>query len=325
MDGIFLHGVCKPVNLYVNGRRSIWEAIYFATNVFLPLIKLNFDVVDCQEFPYFPGFSVKSASQIKQFHFIITWYEVWYDYWHHYLGKISGYIGKIIELLTSKLPDRIIAISNMVKNDLISIAGIPPNLIKVIPDGIDFKKIQRVPPAKVGFDILYAGRLVKHKNVDLLIASLEIIKSERPDVTCGIIGDGPERRNLEKLVMELNLEKNITFLGFLERDTDVFSYMKSSGIFVLPSTREGAGLVTLEANACGLPVVVVRHEKNAATEVVIEGENGFISHFSKESLAEKILTALDNKNNMKERCINFSRKYDWDKIADLTESVYWRM
>ena len=55
-DGIILHGVCEAVPLYVNGRRSIGEAIYFAGKLLPKLIKENFDVVDCQEFPYFPCF-----------------------------------------------------------------------------------------------------------------------------------------------------------------------------------------------------------------------------------------------------------------------------
>ncbi len=55
----------------------------------------------------------------------------------------------------------------------------------------------------------------------------------------------------------------------MENYDDLIGYMKSSKVFVLPSTREGFGIVVIEANACGLPVVVVDHEMNAATDLVV--------------------------------------------------------
>ena len=172
------------------------------------------------------------------------------------------------------------------------------------------------------YDVIYAGRLVEHKNVDILIKAIDIAKRRTPDIKCGVIGDGPERENLERLRKALSLEKNVEFLGFLEKDEEVISQMKLSKVFVLPSTREGAGLVTLEANACGLPVITVDHKRNGATEVVINGVNGFLCELSEEDLARKILVALDKREEMKTSCIEFSKRYDWGKIADLTESTY---
>jgi len=320
-DDVYLHGVCESKELYVDGRRSIKEAICFAWKVLPHLMKEKVDVVDCQAFPYFPCFSAKFYSLFKKTPLIITWYEVWDDYWYEYLGK-KGVFGKIVERLTSKLPNTtIITISEKVKNDLISI-GVNYNKIKIIPDGIDFRGIQKAMPSTKRYDILYAGRLIKHKNVDILIRAINIVKEDMPDIKCGIIGDGPEKVNLTKLTTYLKLEREIEFLGFLEKYEDVVSYMKSSKVFVLPSTREGAGLVTLEANACGLPVITVNHEKNAVVEVVLNEENGFICELSGGDVAEKILIALDKRKDMQEKCIEFSSKYDWNRMADLTESTY---
>ena len=320
-NGVYLHGVCEPRELYVEGRRSIKEAIYFAWKVLPHLLREEIDIADCQAFPYFPCFSAKMHSPFKRAPLIITWYEVWDDYWYEYLGR-KGVFGKLVERMTSKLPNTTtITISEKVKDDLISI-GVNHEKIRVIPDGIDFEGIQKIAPSTERYDILYAGRLIKHKNVDVLIKAIDIAKKKMPDIKCGIIGDGPEKENLTKLMKDLNLEGNIEFLGFLEEAKDVIAYMKSSKVFVLPSTREGAGLVTLEANACGLPVITVNHEKNAAVEVVINEENGFICELSEEEIAKNILVAMEGKEDMESKCIEFSMEYDWNRMADLTESTY---
>ena len=319
-NGVYLHGVCEPMGLYVEGKRSIPEAIYFARKLLFPLLREEIDIADCQAFPYFPCFSAKFYSLFKRSPLIITWYEVWDDYWFEYLGR-KGFFGKVTERLTSKLPKATITISEKVKNDLISIS-VNHEKIRVIPDGVDFEGIQKIAPSTKRYDILYAGRLIKHKNVDILLRAIDIVKKKMPNIKCGIIGDGPEKENLTKLTKNQNLERNIEFLGFLEEDKEVISYMKSSKVFVLPSTREGAGLVTLEANACGLPAITVNHEENAAVEVVINEENGFICGLSDGDIAKKILVALDKKEDMEKKCIEFSSKYDWNRMADLTESTY---
>jgi len=77
----------------------------------------------------------------------------------------------------------------------------------------------------------------------------------------------------------------------------------------------------LEANACGLPVITVNHGRNAACDF-INGENGFVCELSAENLAEKILIGLEIGKVMKGECIENAVKYDWSKIADLTESFY---
>lgn len=318
-DGVILHGVCDPEDLYVNEKRSVKEALLFAFRVTPHLSKENFDIIDCSQFPYFPCFAAKIASVKKNCPLIITWHEVWGDYWYEYLGY-KGFLGKTVERLVAKLPDRIIAVSERTKKDLEGI-GVRKE-IKVIPNGIDIGKIGRIKASEEESDIIFAGRLIREKNVDVLIKAVSRVREEFSDIRCVIIGDGPEKTKLEKLVLDLGMRDNIELTGFLEDYDDVISYMKSSKVFVLPSTREGFGIVALEANACGLPVVTVNHGRNAACDFITNDENGFICELSEGDVAEKILKGLDERENIKRKCIESAKGYDWDGMVNLIERVY---
>ena len=94
-QGMYYHGICKPKYLYKkNGKRSIEEAIYFGLNC-LKLIKEDFDIIDCGNFPYFSLFACKLISVIKRKQLYSTWHEVWgKNYWNEYIGW-KGYLGYI--------------------------------------------------------------------------------------------------------------------------------------------------------------------------------------------------------------------------------------
>jgi glycosyltransferase involved in cell wall biosynthesis len=319
MDGIHLHGVSNPVELYSEDRRSIKEALIFSLKLLNPLMKENYDVVDCQGFPFFSCFTAKIHSLIGKSKLIITLHEVWGDYWYTYLGK-PGIFGIIVERAMLSLTDNIITVSSKTKKDLKNIKKFENSII--IPNGIDFNHITEIKASNEGSDLIFAGRLIKEKNVDILINSISRVKEKFPDIRCLIVGDGPERRKLEELTVDLQLTDNVIFKGFMENYDDLIGYMKSSKVFVLPSTREGFGIVVIEANACGLPVVVVDHEMNAATDLVVEGVNGIKSGLKADDMAGNIIKSLENSGKCKEKCIELSRKYDWNKIVDSLEKVY---
>jgi glycosyltransferase involved in cell wall biosynthesis len=316
-EGIIFHGVCEPMQLYINGRRSIREAIIFAGKLLPKLIKEDFDVVDCQEFPYFPCFIAKFHSLLRRAPLVMTWHEVWDKYWFCYLGK-KGLFGWVVERLASKLASENIAVSEKARKDLEKI-GVKN--VRVIPNGIDFKKVETIKPSGEESDVVFVGRLIKDKNVDVLIKAISLIKMEMQDIRCVIVGDGPEKGKLIKLANELRVEDNIKFTGFLENHDDVIAYMKSSKVFVLPSTREGFGIVALEANACGLPVVTTNHERNAVCEF-INSDNGFVCNHSAKEIAEKILIGMKMKEAMRRKCMENAMNYEWDRIANLAESFY---
>jgi len=318
-DRVHLHGVCPVQELYTEGRRSITQAIYFAYKVTGPLLKEDVDIIDCSNFPYFPCFPAKLHSIVKGSTLVITWLEVWDRYWLEYLGK-RGMVGRLVERLTARLSRNVIAISETTKRDLLSIGA--TGEIEVILNGVDFEQLSHASPAETCSDIIFTGRLIRHKNIDILIKAVGLITRDDPHVSCLIIGDGPDKDRLETLTRDLRLESNIRFSGFLHSSKDVFSHMKSSKVFVFPSTREGFGIAVVEANACGLPVVVVTHTKNAARDLIVEGENGFLCQPNEEDMAQKIATALDRNQEMSPGCTECARQYDWDAIVDRFEEFY---
>lgn len=317
IEGVHIHGICAPRQLYSGDRRSIREAMAFAGRCLVSL-KGDYDIIDCQAFPYFPCFPAKLFS-MRGPELFITWHEVWGEYWYEYLGR-KGAFGRIVERAVTRLTDKNIAVSKMTKKDL---EGLGVTGVQVVPNGIDFERIEQVKAADRESDIVCVGRLVGHKNVDLLIRALGLAAKDIPDIKAVIIGDGPERGRLIALTQELNLTKNIEFTGFLDDYDDALALMKSSKVFASPSIREGFGMAALEANACGLPVVTVRHRMNAVCDLVADN-TGLICEQSADSLAEALKLELSSsvREKMRQQCMENAKGYDWKTICDLTEKVY---
>lgn len=318
-DGIHLHGVSNPIDLYSDDRRSIKEALIFSLKLARPLMRERFDVVDCQGFPFFSCFTAKFHEITGRSRLVITLHEVWGDYWYEYLGKI-GIFGKLVERAMLSLTDNFITVSNKTDNDLKAVKGQVSSI--VIPNGIDFNHIQEIEASSETSDVIFAGRLIKEKNVDILLRSLPMVVERYPNLRCLIVGDGPERVRLEELAEELKVEGNVIFKGFMDHYDELLGLMKSSKVFVLPSVREGFGMVVVEANSCGLPVVVVDHEMNAAVDLIMDGVNGFKAHATPEEVAAMIIESIRKKDQMADVCVETSRKYDWDMIVDDLEGVY---
>jgi len=314
-DGIQLHGICLPMSLYAEGRRSMKQAAYFAAKVLS--ISTGCDVIDCQNFPYLSCFSAKLLSGIEGSELFITWHEVWGDYWYEYLGR-KGIFGRFVEKSAARLTNRNIAVSERTRKDLerLGVKG-----VQVVQNGIDWPRIEKIKASEKQSDLVYVGRLVEHKNVDLLIRAIGIVRREVPDVRAIVIGDGPEMDNLKVLVSKLGLKENVEFTGFLENYDDALSLLKSSKVFASPSSREGFGLAALEANACGLPIVTTNHKMNAVSDLVTK-ETGIVCKPSDEALAEAIKQILKEGEGMRRPCRELARRYDWEEVCDRAEMVY---
>lgn len=117
--------------------------------------------------------------------------------------------------------------------------------------------------------VLYVGRLDGEKGIDVLIGALRLLARE--DVTLGVVGKGAARASLEKLAQELGLGERVRFVGFVP-DEDLPALLNAGDLFAMPSSAELLSIATLEAMACGKPVLAAR--ARALPELVSEGENG---------------------------------------------------
>jgi glycosyltransferase involved in cell wall biosynthesis len=317
-EGVFLHGICPAQKLYFRGRRTIWQPLYFSLHLISPFLKERFDIIDCQQFPYFSSFSVKIFSKLKKIPLIITWHEVWGDYWYEYLGW-KGFFGKTTERLVARLTTENIAVSKSTAKNLINLGIF--HEIKIIPNGIDFTRIRSISPSSESWDVIFVGRLIKEKHADLLIYALKLLQNKNPDIRAVIIGEGPEYNKIKNLIHDNNMVTPIHMCGFFRDHDDLIAQLKSSKVFVLPSTREGFGITALEALACGLPVVTVDHPANAVRDLISEN-NGYLCSLSSKDLAEKISLALQHYVTMRDACIVSAESLDWDNITLDIEAYY---
>ena len=320
-EGMVLHGVCRRMELYVNGRRSIPEAVIFSFKLFLPLIREKYDVIDVSAFPYFSCFTVKLVSILRRTPMITTWHEVWGDYWYEYLGW-WGFFGKVVEFFASKLPYMSIAVSALTKRNL-RLLGVKDENVHIIPNGIELKRIAEIMPSPDECDIIFTGRLIREKNVDVLLQAVGYVKETIPDVKCHIIGDGPENEKLAGLAVEHGLLGNVRFFGFMGYE-EVIARIKSSKILVLPSSREGFGMVVIEAFACGVPVITVKGERNAASSLVSE-KTGLVVNLDAEELGSAISTLIGNdvfREKLAASAMDAAQEYDWDRIVRQASCMY---
>ncbi len=144
--------------------------------------------------------------------------------------------------------------------------------------------------------IIHVGRLVKWKRVDLLIEAINILRSDFTNIELLIIGDGPEKNNLEQQVKELSLKQNVKFIGAVYEPEKMAEYMVSSSIYVLAGM---GGLSINEAMAFGKPVICSVCD-GTEKKIVREGFNGYyFEQGSKDDLANKIKRLLANPSEIK--------------------------
>jgi glycosyltransferase involved in cell wall biosynthesis len=319
-EGLTLHGICASYPLYTSsGRRSISQALRFGLATFR-LWKEPFDVMDCCGFPYFSLFPARLLTWLRRKPLYSTWHEVWgYAYWKRYLGRL-GPCGFLVEWLAARLPDTILAVSDSTKEALARKLGRRRN-VRLLLTGIEADKIGRLPSAAEGSDVIFAGRLLAYKNVDLLIRAVALLVREDPALTLAIVGEGPEKPRLERLARDQGVEDNVRFLGFLEEEEELYARIAAAKVFVLPSEREGFGIVVIEANACGTPVVTVDHPQNAARHLIRQGENGAVVPLEPEALAGAIRRTMARKE-AKDYYRSYIRAYDWKMLVKDYERVF---
>lgn len=267
--------ICPRYSMYNSDcSRSIYQSILFAIAC-LKIYRLKPDLIEADQIPFLQIFTLWLVAKLRRIPLTVTWHEVWgINYWQEYAPKIARFAA-ICEKLTMRLPDRIIANSDFTASRLRSF-GVADNRLVIIENNLDFNFINEASTKLAGYEILYVGRLIAHKKVQILIEAMQILTRVHPNIRMGIIGDGPESIKLKQITRDANLEGNITFLGEISNHQDVLGIMKKSNIFVSASEREGYGQSVLEALYLGLYVIVADNPNNAAATFVRKHPNGIV-------------------------------------------------
>jgi 1,2-diacylglycerol 3-alpha-glucosyltransferase len=167
------------------------------------------------------------------------------------------------------------------------------------------------------------GRIGKEKNHDFLLDVFSKLEGHLPDAMWLVVGDGPYRPELERRIRERGLEGRVVLTGYVPRD-EVKHAFALADVFMFGSKTETQGLVTVEAMACGAPVVASRV---ASLPEVAGDAAAWVDPRSPESIAEGILSVLSHparRAQLVERGLARARSFSWERTARETFAAYGR-
>ncbi|HXM87736.1 MAG TPA: glycosyltransferase family 4 protein [Solirubrobacteraceae bacterium] len=279
-----------------SGRRRILPPLVFGAGVLWHLLRhgRRYDVVHTSSFPYFSLLAAALVRRFAGYALIVDWFEVWSRaYWRDYLGGARGRFGALIQRGCAHVRQHAFCFSELhaarlreegLRGEVTVLRGL--YVAAAEPDG------ERAEPADVdaaGPIALFAGRLIPEKQATLGVEAIAIARERIEGLQGLFFGDGPERDELVAAIAEHGLAGAVSAPGFADAAT-LDAEMRRALCLLLPSRREGYGLVVVEASARGTPSVVVAGEDNAATELIDEGVNGTVAERGDaESLAAAIV------------------------------------
>lgn len=217
-----------------DGQRSMLQAFLFAMGC-LRMVGRRFDVIEADHMPGPQLFTLWVVAKIRRVPLVVTWHEYWgFRQWREYLG-VLGVVAAAMEWLGTRTATRIIAVSNATQERLID-AGVQPARIVLAPNGVHAVAV----PVAERSGLVCFGRLAPHKRVDLaILAVAELLRRGRP-MLLTIIGEGPERGNLERTARDAGVEDLVEFRGAVEDQSEVWQLVAGSEVCVMPSEREGS-------------------------------------------------------------------------------------
>jgi glycosyltransferase involved in cell wall biosynthesis len=263
-----------------NGRRRMLPPIVFGIGVLGHLLRRGrrYDVVHTASFPYFSLLAAAVVRRVGGYRIVVDWHEVWTGgYWREYLGPLAGRIGWLVQRACLRLHQRAFCFSTL-HEDRLRELGLRGELTRL--EGQYAGSLDVTEPRPARAVVVFAGRHIPEKGVTDLVPALARARNEIPELEGEIYGDGPERDDVLRAIAESGLQGYVSAPGFVDRDV-LESALDTALCLVLPSRREGYGLVVVEAAARGVPTVVVEGPDNAATELVEEGVNGAIARSAK--------------------------------------------
>jgi glycosyltransferase involved in cell wall biosynthesis len=216
-----------------------------------------------------------------------------HTYWQQYTHIKSQFWKRIFlpfERLSYRQADRVVAVSEATKNTLVEQYDIPESKITVIHNAVDTDRFQPLGIPKTPNSLLYVGRIDKRKGIEFLVRSMPFVLQEIPDALLLVGGKGSCLKKMKGLVRRLNLERNVTFLGFVPDDQLNTLYNQAQCV-VVPSIFEGFGITVIEALAAGTRVV--GSNVDGIREILQNGEYGrLVTYGDQLALAEGIVAEL---------------------------------
>jgi 1,2-diacylglycerol 3-alpha-glucosyltransferase len=202
----------------------------------------------------------------------------------------------------------------------------------VIPTGLDMQRFAAGDGsrfrAKYGIPLnrpvlVHVGRVAHEKNIDFLLRMLLQLVPRVPDVLMIIAGEGPALPRCRSLVQSLKLEKNVLFVGYLERETELLDCYKAGDIFVFASKTETQGLVLLEAMALGVPVISTAH---MGTVDILSPQRGSLIAPDDEArfadLVQGVLADKQKRDSMAAEGLKYARTWSARAMAERMAGLY---
>ncbi|NQW48606.1 MAG: glycosyltransferase family 4 protein [Planctomycetes bacterium] len=245
-------------------QRPLRAMVRFMFTAFFHILTHRYDIIDTQTYAPLPP--VWLACLLSRQKMVATIHDTSAppcvdgldDQW---LSARDRWIVKPIEKLLYRLPyRRIVTVSNAVADDLVKRFGVSPARISVVPNGVDLAAIDAAPVSDKRVDLLFVGRIIPHKHVEDFLELVARIGAGRttaggPPIAAAVVGGGPLLEHMRQTAEKIGVAALVEFTGDLPVHADVISRMKAAMVLVLPSTREGFGLVLAEALAAGTAVV----------------------------------------------------------------------
>jgi glycosyltransferase involved in cell wall biosynthesis len=294
VKGVRVRTVGPRMRLYAGpGHRRILPPLVFGLGVLWHLLRhgRRYEVVHTCSFPYFSLLAAALAAPLGGYRVAVDWFEVWSrSYWREYLGRVPGDVGWLVQRLCACVPQRAFCFSRLYAQRLteLGLRGQVTMLAGAYDGPLEPRAIHAAHPL-----VVFAGRHIPEKRVPALVPAIAAARERLPELRGVILGDGPDRELVQRRVDELGMSGVIEVPGFVAAEV-VQETIERALCLVLPSRREGYGMVVVEAAASGTPSVVVCAPDNAAVELISEGENGFVAASdSPEDLAAAITSVHD--------------------------------
>lgn len=204
--------------------------------------------------------------------------------------------------------------------------------IIIMPNGTDFKKgksspeeiadIDRVYQLKDEFIMLFVGRMMWYKNLEIILDSLKNLADNGYNFKAFFIGEGPDRFSVEHYAKTLGIYDRTIFTGAIYDRKKVKAFFSRADLFLFPSTFDTSGLVVKEAAACGCPSILT--DKSCAAEDVEDGVSGLLAKENAEDFTKKVVEYINNQELRNRLKAGASEKLyrSWESCVDLAVERY---